>query len=1205
MSSSSTTACSRSPSPATPATPDSDNIDNVVTQEDLAAWCHSLSPAGFLIGEESTFSTATAALKKTVSHPLKLEDISQDATDSPAPAGSDASSNFLLSRSPSVSLPMGIEVADLVNNARNSITSTRPVPPPLSHIRRDAAAGSQCVVYPPKESCYNLPIMVPSIPEGGTKSRVETQVRLTVDLAHASSSSGEPLKYDRVGSWKWLRLPKGTSTKRRARKEAKIDAPSEDTLHLTTDVTCATPPNTRVTCCSSCQGREAKRVARKLAARVRPARSDSESPDDVTIIPGRGKHEDTTNLVQFNCPEILDFSSGSVVLPLRITCYCRHHREKVGFNVHFTMLDHNGRIVGSGTTRPIMITDDHKSTGVNAKNQTRTADTSPNPEWPYGAVGDLPDSGAAAAKRKNSRADTTDRTKKRTKPYDSAARSGGNLRRRGSNASLDSAQSPLASTVGTRAPTRSPTPAQLLQHGPILHAAEQHASPEPIDPSAAEVAATILAALEHPVTPADEVGTNTFEDILMPDAPSQLELDLEHTFSLDELGSSFFNTDPSSSTPMASDPVQAPSPLSQAQAAVSYMLFNNDPPPPINSLPPPKIHRLIPAMGPTYGGIEVTVLGANFHPAMQLNCVFGDLVSSSTQRWSENTLVCILPPSTSPGVVGVWFDGVEKQDDGSPPVLFTYTDETDRALMELALQVVGLKMTGKIEDARNVAMRIVTTTGPEDTPGTMEPNNAMQLAAGPSTSTPADIRRLLLSSAGGTPDFEQLILDSLAVMDVPTAGSLPSADAIISLATASGQTLLHLASRLNFSKVTQFLLDREIDLDARDRSGCTALHHAAMMGSTECARLLIEAGAALDIVDARGKTPAEVAQPGFIGNFHTMHQRRQRGWSFREEGEEEEEEAAFADGEEDESEADGVPTRSVPKRRATLERRNSAMREKPLSRRPSTEFGKGKKREELIPEVPPFPLDAHSAQAKAAEAGIVDEKQMMATIMDMVQRTLHQIQHPNLPQLPQLPGMPAWGALPQMPAVFPVYVPMAALPSISALWGDKQRPDSVPQGAEEKTWRAVWEKWVAMTARSNGDEAPPAYTPREDGAVLSDDVKAKLEQEKGVPSASVEEVAEVPQAEIPSPSTSAPETISRRVGYAEETPVPEVEVKSYGYRPSKKQSRRSQKKADDRMLILFWVPVLLIGLIWAVLHTMRVGLGAVKAVVTIHAGLRT
>lgn len=70
--------------------------------------------------------------------------------------------------------------------------------------------------------CNSLPIVVPSIPEGGTKSRVETQVRVTVDLAHASSSSGEPFRYDRVGSWKWLKLPAGTATKKRTRKEGRI-----------------------------------------------------------------------------------------------------------------------------------------------------------------------------------------------------------------------------------------------------------------------------------------------------------------------------------------------------------------------------------------------------------------------------------------------------------------------------------------------------------------------------------------------------------------------------------------------------------------------------------------------------------------------------------------------------------------------------------------------------------------------------------------------------------------------------------------------------------------------------------------------------------------------------------------------------------------------------------------------------------------------
>ena len=81
--------------------------------------------------------------------------------------------------------------------------------------------------------CASLPIVFPGTPETGTKSRVETQVRITVDLAHASTSQGPFLKYDRVGSWKCLKLPPNTSTKRRTRKEGKIgmiDHPPHDTF---------------------------------------------------------------------------------------------------------------------------------------------------------------------------------------------------------------------------------------------------------------------------------------------------------------------------------------------------------------------------------------------------------------------------------------------------------------------------------------------------------------------------------------------------------------------------------------------------------------------------------------------------------------------------------------------------------------------------------------------------------------------------------------------------------------------------------------------------------------------------------------------------------------------------------------------------------------------------------------------------------------
>lgn len=73
MSSSSTTACSRSPSPATPATPESsDHVDTVVTHEDLAAWCHNLSPAGFLIGDESHFTDSLK--KRKAPRPVDLEE---------------------------------------------------------------------------------------------------------------------------------------------------------------------------------------------------------------------------------------------------------------------------------------------------------------------------------------------------------------------------------------------------------------------------------------------------------------------------------------------------------------------------------------------------------------------------------------------------------------------------------------------------------------------------------------------------------------------------------------------------------------------------------------------------------------------------------------------------------------------------------------------------------------------------------------------------------------------------------------------------------------------------------------------------------------------------------------------------------------------------------------------------------------------------
>ncbi|KAG6866752.1 hypothetical protein C0991_011411 [Blastosporella zonata] len=1043
----------------------------------------------------------------------------------------------------------------LLSSRNGSISVTKPIPPPASFPRKqDPSSLNQRVVRPPKESCYNLPIMVPSIPEGGTKSRVETQVRVTVDLADASSSS-DPYKYDRVGSWQWLKLPSGTSTKKRTRKQGKIDPEPLDILHLSATVTCASPPHNRVLSCSSCQTREARRVAKKLAARVRPARSDSESGDERH---SKAKQsEDTTSIIQFNCAEVLDFSTGSVVLPLRITCYCRHHREKVGFNVHFTMMDHQGRIVGTGSSRPIMITDDHKTApSANAARQAEFPHgfMQVDSEWPQvsGTTKDIIPEARAPSKRKQETGG------KRPKPYDSS----GKPNRVSRESSVVSQPSPSASPASLPM-TRSPTPV-VHHHMLSSDAMVTQQQPPPLQYSSNGSESSSPSTL---VTPLDRS-----PDINIVD-PQQLEIS------------------------------HAPSPLSLATTAPPVVMPTHPHPMPFMFFDPlqaqqgmpmqlPIIHRLIPNMGPTHGGIEVTILGANFHPALQLNCIFGDIAASSTQRWSDNTLVCILPPRATAGVVAVWFDGFPKmldQTNASPP-LFTYADESDRALMELALQVVGLKMTGKIEDAKNVAMRIV---GGSDNSDQQNNSNMMQLASSIST---RDLRPLLLSRAGESENFENVLVDFLKVLDTPLDHQAPgciSTPKAISHASASGQTLLHLSAFLGFSSLVSFLVKRGIDVDVRDRNGYTALHFAALSKSESSVRVLLDAGADREIVNALGKTPAECSS-GMEDLF---------GDNTTEDDTESDEEAGWGDAEE-ESE---TPNWRTPIRRPS--RRNvrhggASGRNTPVLSR-SLDMSRA-----ATP--PPHIADVFEKASgeKLAGPGGVDEKQT-ASFIDMIQRTLAQfpaahgiipaipqLPLPQLPHLPHLPGMPAvpWGALPQIPMVFPVYVPMIpGWPPFLGREQDAAKDGGAAEGIDvakgvgagairtAQELRAIWEKWFALAiATRQEDLPPPVYTPRES---KTEDSSTEVSE---VPPVVVATESEASTSELPRPPDIRP------IGYKMAS-IPDQEINAYGYEPGAKQTQKLRKK-HDKMLIIVWLPILFISMLWAIHSGLQFTFQALKTV---------
>lgn len=403
------------------------------------------------------------------------------------------------------------------------------------------------------------------------------------------------------------------------------------------------------------------------------------------------------------------------------------------------------------------------------------------------------------------------------------------------------------------------------------------------------------------------------------------------------------------------------------------------------------------------------------------------------------------------------------------------------------------------------------------------------------TSTARSLRPLLL---GQNEDFETRIMKFLSILetsvDLPGSRAIPLGHAL-SYPAPTGQTLLHLASFLGFDTLVSFLVERGADLDARDRNGYTALHFAAIGGSRACTAALLHAGADLAVVNALGKTPREIAvHEGLFCDSEPVTVPS----ADDDDDDGEDDEAHWGDVEEDSD--DGIsryPRRVVGRR----------------SRR-STASGKRTPRHVITPQ------SSTSSLANAKEAAVpplADDKQA-ATFLALIQRTLAQLPAPqlrNLPGLAQLPEIPAvpWGALPQLPVVFPVFVPWPAFLGGDAPGGEPREGDDETKGfsgvsvraAQELrgTWEA-WEKWLAVaiagaTARQQPEEAPPPmYTPR--------DVAPEPALEVGT----VEHVVS-PETPRETPSTS------RHVSYDTHQPVTEQEVNAYAYVPAEVPKKRT------------------------------------------------
>jgi hypothetical protein len=202
-------------------------------------------------------------------------------------------------------------------------------------------SGISNVVQPPIESMNNLrpKLLVLGVANNGAKTRVETQVKITLVLTlpkpGAIASAEECINefglpnseidsnLDRVGTWSHIRLPPYSALKKRNKKFVlKEPLPPQQCLYLSSTVIKGSSPNEEVFICVNCRNREQKRMDRNKETRVRPVLDLDEKEDEET---------ERKKVVLFNCGEYVEFGEGEVTLPTRITCYCKHHKEKKGF----------------------------------------------------------------------------------------------------------------------------------------------------------------------------------------------------------------------------------------------------------------------------------------------------------------------------------------------------------------------------------------------------------------------------------------------------------------------------------------------------------------------------------------------------------------------------------------------------------------------------------------------------------------------------------------------------------------------------------------------------------------------------------------------------------------------------------------------------------------------------------------------------------
>lgn len=811
--------------------------------------------------------------------------------------------------------------------------------------------------------------------------------------------------------------------------------------------------------CAGCITRERKRAARKKVKK----------PEEEEV----WQQDEQHRVIVFNTQEIKEWQPANnpmepsvtmqVDAPMRIACYCRHHGEKLGFNVIFTIKDFEDRVIAQAMSKAIMITDDHKThppAQVAPQQQSGVPEApvpGPVPQAAIDASALLPPTPNGAFSMSPTNGDLSSM-------------------HRNSQASYQSSMSGTTPTgAGGRMLSR---PASPTLGGPITKKRKSSSSRVPngltmtrldTTPSPGSQAAQLPNATS-PFTPnlggfsqAEPLfGQQSMVFTTGPPTPSSNDqpgfFPGNRSASMDNLAMAQLY-----SAPASGHPSRAPSPNGLrngvganpqnqfAQDLSSSSLFTV--PIGVNQTrAPPVIHKIIPNQGPKIGGVEVTVLGAAFFQGLEV--WFGNQKATTTTFWGESSLVCLLPPSPVVGPVPVTFKHPNAQAAqtfamGKQTPFFKYVDDNEEKLIRLALSVLGNKMSGNMMDIQDLARRILDDNSSAWSGGS---------AGGPSSGGQ-------MFSHAPYAHLESQLLKCLDLIDLDDSTHRTRLD----LKRSTGHTMLHHACSLGYHRFVAALLARGASPNAQDKGGFTPLHIAAIHNHAEIVRRLMLHGADPTLRSESGLAAADVAQSRAVlrtirrserhirsrSSGGSMHSRASSATSLRSLWEpmtkvhthdepispdSSEESPEYTSGDFEDEDPDENDHLSM--RRPSGFRQD---RERPNLRRRMT----GELEEELAP----------PATAMAAAS---------AALKEHFQQQLHQFQQSIAVQFQNLPHFPQMPALPNMPDYQAPFMRRVQqfMPGMAALR---------PEGEQPQRW---WD-----SAPKASVSAPPAYEeiyPREE-----------------------------------------------------------------------------------------------------------------------------